>query len=139
MGLTAFNTELLIGLAALDTGFSRAVHFVNVMVDDFGYHLFKSYHGCIGGSDHSLTFQGLDSRGDEHATSDNGDSVKAKPFLILNIYLQDITMELLIFFDADVFTFLHGIEDRHSLVAHTIVSSTVGSVAAIEELVKVGA
>ena len=39
MGLTAFNTELLIGLAALDTGFSKAGHFFNDMVDDFGYPL----------------------------------------------------------------------------------------------------
>ncbi len=50
-------------------------------------------------------------------------------------------MELLIFLDADVFTFLYCIDDRHNRVAHTIVSSTVCSVAqiqAIKELVKVG-
>ena len=107
---------------------------------------YHSYHGCIGGSAHRPTFQCLGSRGGEHATSDTGDSVKkllppyayfrAKPFLI-----EDITMELLIFLDADVFTFLYGIDDRHNRVAHTIVSSTVCSVAqiqAIEELVKVG-
>ena len=37
VGLSAFNTELLIGLAALVNGFSSAGHFVNDMVDD--YHL----------------------------------------------------------------------------------------------------
>ena len=61
---------------------------------------------------------------------------QTKPFLI-----EDITMELLIFLDADVFTFLYGIDDSHNRVAHTIVSSTVCSVAQIQakkELVKVG-
>ena len=43
-------------------------------------------------------------------------------------------MELLIFLGADVFTFLHGIEDRHKLVAHTIISSTVGSVTQIQAI-----